>query len=446
MIERSRSLVARVCVIRQGYYPLDTRVRREVHALASAGHEVDVICVRRPGQPRRERSGGVTVYRLPLPLQRGDGRGRYVLQYAMFGLAAAVLCAALHLRRRWDVVQVNSMPDVLVFAAVVPRLFGARVLLDLHECMPEFFAVKYGVGPRHPAVRLVAAAEQASIRFADRVLTCTEPMRQAFVARGAPASKIDVVLNAADEAVFDVRRHPPATRRPDAFTLICHGAIERSYGHDTLLRAAALQGRDPRAADRDLRRRDVPAAARPPGGRTRARRRRADQRGLGAARPAAGARSRPPMPASSPCAATRSATSPTATRCSTSSRCAGRRSSRGRAPSRRTSATTASRCSSLATRTISRGRSAHCTPTGLGERLVARAADASAPYRWSHQRPHLPARVEELPMRKPRGASLSACAVAARGAGQRLPPRAARGGRPGGPAPRSGRRGGCASP
>ena len=231
--------MARVCIIRQGYFPLDTRVRREVHALADAGHEVDVICVRRPGEPRRERRGPVRVLRLPAPLERTDGPLRYVLQYAGFGLMAAAIAAVLHGRRHWDVVQVNSMPDALVFAAAIPRLRGARVVLDLHECMPEFFQVKFGVGARHPAVRLVAAAEQASIRFADRVITCTEQMREAFVARGAPADKIEVVLNAADEAVFDARRHPPAPPN-GRFTLICHGAIERSYGHDTLLRAAAL--------------------------------------------------------------------------------------------------------------------------------------------------------------------------------------------------------------
>jgi glycosyltransferase involved in cell wall biosynthesis len=231
--------VARVCIIRQGFFPLDTRVRREVHALADAGHEVDLICVRRPGEPRRERRGPIRVLRLPMPLRRTDGALRYVVQYAAFGLAAAIVASVMHVRRRWHVVQVNSMPDALVFAAAVPRLLGARVVLDLHECMPEFFQVKFGVGPRHPAVRLVGAVEQAAIRFADRVITCTEQMREAFVARGAPAGKIDVVLNAADEAIFDARRHPPAARN-GRFTLICHGAIERSYGHDTLLRAAAL--------------------------------------------------------------------------------------------------------------------------------------------------------------------------------------------------------------
>lgn len=232
--------MARVCVIRQGYYPLDTRVRREVAALAGAGHEVDVLCVRRPGQPLRERLGPVTVHRLPLSARRAEGRVGYILRYAGFALAAALFAAVLAPRRRWAVVQVNSMPDALVFAAVVPRLLGARVLLDLHECMPEFFSVKFGVSMRHPVVRLLVAAEQASIGFADRAITCTELMRDAFVARGAPPEKLAVVLNSSDEAVFDAARHPPAGRREGRFTLICHGAIERSYGHDTLVRAAAL--------------------------------------------------------------------------------------------------------------------------------------------------------------------------------------------------------------
>jgi glycosyltransferase involved in cell wall biosynthesis len=232
--------MARVCVIRHGFYPLDTRVRREVTALAAAGHEVDIVCVRRPGQRWRERAGSVTVYRLPVSHRRAEGALGYVLRYGAFALGAGLLAAGLHVRRRWDVVQVNSMPDALVFAAAVPRVLGARVLLDLHECMPEFFRVKFGVGPRHPAVRLVAATEQASIRFADRVITCTEQMREAFVARGARAGKVAVVLNSSDEALFDAARHPPRPRRPGRLTLLCHGSIEPGYGHDTLVRAAAL--------------------------------------------------------------------------------------------------------------------------------------------------------------------------------------------------------------
>ena len=137
-------------------------------------------------------------------------------------------------------IQVNSMPDALVFAALGPRLLGrTRVLLDLHECMPEFLSTKYGLSPRHPAVRMVALAEQASIRFADLALTCTEQMRDAFIARGARPDKLKVVLNAADEATFDPVRYPPVPRERERLVLICHGSVERLYGLDTVIRAVA---------------------------------------------------------------------------------------------------------------------------------------------------------------------------------------------------------------
>jgi glycosyltransferase involved in cell wall biosynthesis len=210
-----------------------------VEALELAGHEVDVICLRRPGEQRLEKRGSVTAHRIPITTRRG-GRINYVVQYGVFFAVATVLSAVLHARRRFDVVQVNSMPDSLVFSAIFPRLLGARVLLDLHECMPEFYAVKFGVGLSHPAVRLVAWLEQAAIRFADSVITCTDQMRQAFVSRGAPADKIEVVLNSANEEEFDPARQPPTRRAPDDFRLICHGTVERIFGIDVIVRAVAL--------------------------------------------------------------------------------------------------------------------------------------------------------------------------------------------------------------
>ena len=133
----------RVAVLRQGNFELDPRVQREVHALIDAGHEVDVIALRQRGQPYLERDGRLTVRRVPAPRQRG-GAVAYLAEYGLFFLAAFALLTALHIRRRYKLVQVHTLPDPLVFAAIVPKLTGARVVLDLHECMPEFFATKFG--------------------------------------------------------------------------------------------------------------------------------------------------------------------------------------------------------------------------------------------------------------------------------------------------------------
>lgn len=227
--------MAHVCVVRQYFYPLDVRVRRDVDALLGRGHRVVVVCERQPGEQRHERAGDLTVWRLPMSHERG-GSALYLWRYCAFLLLSTALVAALHLRRRFDLVQVHSLPDTLVFAGIIPRLLGARLLLDLHEVMPEFFATKFGKPLTHPLVRVVIRAEQLSIRMAHHAMTCTEDMKAAFISRGADPDKITVVLNSADEAIFDATRFP-STPDPDRFTLICHGSIEERYGLDLVVEA-----------------------------------------------------------------------------------------------------------------------------------------------------------------------------------------------------------------
>lgn len=228
--------IARVCAVRQ--FPYDTHLGREVDALLQAGHTVEVVCMRRPGEPWRERRGSLTVWRVPLEHRRA-GAARYVFEHAGFVLLAMAVVALRHLRRPFDLVQVNSPPDSVILSALVPRLHGVPLLLDLVECTPEFFATRFGTRPRHPGVRLLAVIEQLAIRFADLAITGTAQMCERFVSRGADPDRITVVLNASDEEIFFPR---PVARDPDdrSFTLISHGSIERRYGLDTIVRAVAL--------------------------------------------------------------------------------------------------------------------------------------------------------------------------------------------------------------
>jgi glycosyltransferase involved in cell wall biosynthesis len=235
--------MARVCVIRQSNFPHDPRVHREVDALVEAGHEVEVLCMAERGKPRFEQDGALTIRRLPLRHRRG-GFARYLFEYGLFFLMAMLVSGALHVRRRYALVQVNTLPDFLVFSAIIPKAFGARVLLDLHECMPEFYATKFRKASSHPLVRLVSWLEQRSIAFADAAVTCTEQMRQTFISRGAAADKITVVLNGADESAFDPSKYSPHQRSNDRFVLISHGTIEERYGLDTIIRAVALLRQD----------------------------------------------------------------------------------------------------------------------------------------------------------------------------------------------------------
>jgi glycosyltransferase involved in cell wall biosynthesis len=230
--------MARVLLVRQGWIPIDPRVRREMDALRLDGHTIDVICRARAGYQWRERAEHGTIWRLPA-LPGHGGPLMYLAQYAWFMLLATIWTTQLQLRRGYDLVQVHSLPDTLVFAAWLPRLLGVPVILDLHETMPEFFATKFGLDVSHRWVRVVGAFEQLSTRFATHVLTCTDQMRDAFVRRGTPASKITVILNSADENVF-APRDQSAHKDPGELVVVCHGTIEERYGHEDVVRAIAL--------------------------------------------------------------------------------------------------------------------------------------------------------------------------------------------------------------
>ena len=230
--------MARIAVVRQGYFVICPRVRSEAESLLEAGHEVDVFCLRLPGEPKDQVQGRLRIRRFSIPHRR-SGLASYVFEYLAFLLVAALQVGWRHLRRPYDLVQVNTIPDSLVFSALLPRLLGARVLIDLHESMPEFLSTKFKIGLRHPLVRLAAAVEQAAIGFADFATTCTEPMRRVFIARGAPAEKIGVVMNSTGLGLqaTAIQRLAP---HPGRFVLICHGTIEERYGLDTIVRALAL--------------------------------------------------------------------------------------------------------------------------------------------------------------------------------------------------------------
>jgi glycosyltransferase involved in cell wall biosynthesis len=228
----------RHCMVVHSDYPLgETRVQREAQALIDRGIDVDIICLRQPGEARIEQVAGATIYRLPVRRDKRRGLAAQLLEYLTFAALAFLTLTALHLRRRYQVVQVHNLPDFLVFAALVPRLTGSKIILDLHDLMPEFFAARFGSSRSSLPLRLVRLQERLSCRFADHVITVSEHWRQALIARGVPASKCSVLMNLADGRIFTPQQRRAADRR---FRLIYHGTITRRYGLDVLLRAVSL--------------------------------------------------------------------------------------------------------------------------------------------------------------------------------------------------------------
>jgi glycosyltransferase involved in cell wall biosynthesis len=229
----------RLCMLVHGPYPLgEGRVAREALAAIDAGWCVDVMATRNPGEPPEEVIEGVRVVRLPVPHERGAGILAVAREYLGFTALALARIAALTARRPYDVIHVHNPPDFLIVAALVPRLLGAPVVLDVHDLAPELFATRFGNRRGFPAAnRVLRVVEGLAIHFATAVVTVHEPYRRALEARGVPHGKITVVLNSLDERLLPTSPGPPDL---SGFRVVYHGTITPMYGVDLLVEAAAL--------------------------------------------------------------------------------------------------------------------------------------------------------------------------------------------------------------
>jgi len=233
-------IVKTICLVVQSVYDFDPRVRRKAEALVAAGYSVDVL-VLRPADGRKQYTlNGVNVYTVSLGKQRGS-LVRYLFEYSAFFAWTLVKVPRLMRHRQYAVIDVNTLPDFLIFAPIVARWMGASLLLDMHEITPEFYMSKYGISDRSLIIRLLAWLEKISVRFADHVLTINEPILDLLVSRGLARSKATVIMNAVDEARFT----PPAgAPRPagaaERFVMMYHGTLTRTYGMDIAIEAFAI--------------------------------------------------------------------------------------------------------------------------------------------------------------------------------------------------------------
>jgi len=242
-----RLSLARVCILVHQYSYRHARVQRFAETLADAGVQVDLLCLRERAQPATGQLRGVRV--MGIPVSRNLRLvGGLLAEYLAAFCAFSVRLPWLQLRNRYQLIQVHNMPDFLVFAALVPRLLGARVVLDICDPMPEFYMSKSGSGRRDGwGLKLLKLEEKLSTSFAHAITCANSNFRDCLAGRGVPVDKITVINYVPDPRLFhaDFTRSETtaahlAPRQAGAFTLIYPGTIAPRYGLEVAIRALPL--------------------------------------------------------------------------------------------------------------------------------------------------------------------------------------------------------------
>lgn len=226
-----------VCMVVYTDYVFDARVRREAETLAAHGFHVRCLSLRMPSQPKRFNLNGVEVDTLPIAKYRGKSTAAYVASYVRFLALATARCARLLIRGELDIFHAHNLPDFLVFAGLIPRLAGKRVVLDIHDSVPETFATKFEGGAL--SWSLLCLEERVSAAVAHHVICVNHPQRDTLVSRGLSKAKTFVSMNVPDPRIF-VPVPADAPREHAGFlNLVYHGTMAERLGVDLVIRAVA---------------------------------------------------------------------------------------------------------------------------------------------------------------------------------------------------------------
>jgi glycosyltransferase involved in cell wall biosynthesis len=222
------------------FYESDTRVLQYAKVLAARGDSVDVFALRREGSPSFEVMDGVNVYRIQSRKVNEPGRLAYLVRVLRFLLVSTFVLTKKHLSKPYDVVHVHSVPDSLIFAALAPKLSGARIILDIHDILPEFYASKFGLSSNSFLFRMLVLVEGVSTHFADHVIVANHLWRERL-SRSVRPDKCTTIINYPDPCIFYRRAR---AEKSQAFRILYPGSLNQHQGLDIAIRAFA------QAADR----------------------------------------------------------------------------------------------------------------------------------------------------------------------------------------------------
>jgi glycosyltransferase involved in cell wall biosynthesis len=221
-------------MVSYSFYENDGRVKRYAETLAHRGDQVDVISLKKSGQPSFECLNGVNIYRVQERIPDEKGKFAYLSRILRFLVHSAFILTMKHFKNPYRLVHVHSIPDFEVFAAFLPKLFGSSVILDIHDVLPELYMAKFQKNTTSILFRLLIGVEKLSCSFADQVIISNHLWQKKLLSRSVDRKKCHTILNYPDSSIFYPRAR---TRNDGKFIMMYPGTVNWHQGLDLAINA-----------------------------------------------------------------------------------------------------------------------------------------------------------------------------------------------------------------
>ena len=221
-------------------YLTDARVRLEAETLTSLpDYKVLVMVLKESSSPRTYSINGVEVRELNTNKYRGENNIRYLISYCIFLLLAFWTCNKLFWKNSLDIVHIHNMPNFIVFSAIIPYLFGRKIILDIHDTVIETYATKFR-GIAHRIMPTVLYLEEyISCKLAHKIICVNHIQRDTLIKRGIPENKIIISMNIPDPKRFSYNRNVIHHSSKKKFRMIYFGTISKRLGIDLAIQAVS---------------------------------------------------------------------------------------------------------------------------------------------------------------------------------------------------------------
>ena len=226
----------KLCHVFFDEFPKDPRIRRYTNTLLKEGFEVFIISLNDGNSNFFQKKKNLNIYRIPIKKKRGTFLSRF-WEYLLFQFFATILVSYVFLRHGVMIYHNHTLPDFLVFSCILPKLFGAKIILDFHELFAEFMMQhKPNLTYSSLLIKTILLQEKLSFGFASEVIVFHEPAKEILEKRVGYKRRITIVMNGVDELEL------PNFNKiyVDEFRLIYNGTINFNLNLTLVIRALNL--------------------------------------------------------------------------------------------------------------------------------------------------------------------------------------------------------------
>lgn len=226
----------RTAILCYAFYDGNFRIQRYGEALAARGDTVDVFALRPGGLPAFETVKGINIYRIQGRELIKESRFGYLMRVMLFMLRAFFLITRKHFQKRYDLIHVHSVPDFLVFSCLIPKLSGTKIILDIHDILPEFYSTRYGKSRGSFFVKVLIFLERVSNKFSDYVIIANPIWHERLISRGLNPDKLVTIPNYPNPEIFYPRSKKSSNGK---FVATYPGTLNWHQGVDIAVQAYA---------------------------------------------------------------------------------------------------------------------------------------------------------------------------------------------------------------